>query len=98
VVVYLITFSSSGGDSKIFQLISYMCVVINFFRLCVCGDSASDLIFQVVIQSIVGGVCVLGQGQKENKKRKKRGVCLCRCLLLLHSDVPPSPLLPERDI
>jgi hypothetical protein len=39
-VVYSITFSSSGGDSKIFQLISFMCVVIlqviNFFRWCVC--------------------------------------------------------------
>ncbi len=43
VVVYLIAFSSSGGVSKIFPLISYMCVVIlqviNFFM---CGDSASD--------------------------------------------------------
>jgi len=38
-VVYSIIFSSSGGDSKIFQLISYMCVVIlqviNFFKWCV---------------------------------------------------------------
>jgi len=59
-VVYSITFSSSGGDLKIFQLISFMCVVIlqviNFFRWCVCGDSASDFFFQVVIQLIVGGV------------------------------------------
>jgi hypothetical protein len=48
VVVHLMTLSSSGGDSIIFQLISYMCVVILqviiFFRwcVCVCGDSEGD--------------------------------------------------------
>jgi len=40
VVVHLMTLSSSGGDSIIFQFISYMCVVILqviiFFRWCVC--------------------------------------------------------------
>lgn len=42
VVVHLMTLSSSGGDSIIFQFISYMC-----------GDSTSDYFFQVVCVCVV---------------------------------------------
>jgi len=41
--------------------------------------------------------CVCAKTRAKRKREEKKEVCLCRCLLLLHSDLlPPPPTTTKR--